>query len=141
MKGHCKWKYKIYRLCIQNPASRLLQIGHILEKWQSRHNSPTWRHCQFFLDVVLFLLSILNTGLSFMSISLLLLKFCQFTFIRNWPEIRKSETPPSKFCPISGDWGELEIPNLARVFLIKCYQMMQNSSVTACTVSKLLREN
>ena len=141
MKGLCKWKYKIYRLCIQNPASRLLQIGHILEKWQSRHNSPTWRHCRFFLDVVLFLLSILNTGPSFMSISSLLLKFCQFTFIRNWPEIRKSEIPPSKFCPISGDWGELEIPNLARVFLIKCYLMMQNGSVTACTVSKLLREN
>ena len=34
------------------------------------------------------------------------------------PEI---ENTPSEFCPISGDWGKLRIPNLARVFLIKCY--------------------
>ena len=27
----------------------------------------------------------------------------------NWPEIRKSETPPFEFCPISGYWGELGI--------------------------------
>ena len=37
-----------YRLCVWNPASRLLQIGCKLEKWQWRHNFPTWRHCQFF---------------------------------------------------------------------------------------------
>ena len=27
------------------------------------------------------------------------------SFIRDWPEIWKSEIPPSGFCPISGDWG------------------------------------
>ena len=42
---------------------------------------------------------------------------------------------------ISGEWGELGIPNLAQMFLIKCYWMMQNASVTAFTVSELLREN
>ena len=26
---------------------------------------------------------------------------------------------PSEFCPISGDWGELGMPNLARMSLIK----------------------
>ena len=40
--------------------------------------------------------------------------------IRDWPEIRKSEIPSSEFCPISGDWCELWIPNLVRMSLIKC---------------------
>ena len=55
-----------------------------------------------FFDVVLFLLSGLVTGPSFMSISSLVLELWQFSFIRDWPEIRKSEIPPSEFCPISG---------------------------------------
>ena len=45
-------------------------------------------------------------------------------------EIRKSEIPPSVFCPISGDWDELGIP-----------KMQQNARVTAFTVSELLKEN
>ena len=94
-----------------------------------------------FFDVVLFLLSILVTGRSFMSISSLILELWQFSFIRDWPEIRKSEIPPSEFCPISGDWGELGIPNLARMSLIKCYWMLQNSRVTAFSVFELLGEN
>ena len=68
-----------------------------------------------FFDVVLFLLSSLVTDPSFMLISSLVLELWQFSFIRDWPEIRKSEIPPSEFCPISGDWGELWIPNLARM--------------------------
>ena len=90
---------------------------------------------------VLFLLSSLVTGLSFMSISSLVLELWQFSFIRDWPEIRKSEIPPSEFCPISGDWGKLWIPNLARMSPIKYYWMLQNSRVTALTVFELLREN
>ena len=42
-------------------------------------------------------------------------------FYKGLPEIWKSEIPPSKFCPISGDWGELWIPNLAWMSLIECY--------------------
>ena len=94
-----------------------------------------------FLDVFLFLLSSLVTGPSFMSISSLVLELWQFSFIRDWPEIRKSEIPLSEFCPISGDWDELWIPNLARMSLIECYWMLQNSRVTAFTVFELLREN
>ena len=95
----------------------------------------------FFFDVVLFLLSGLVTDLGFMSISSLVLELWQFSFIRNWPEIRKSEIPPSEYCPISGDWGELWIPNLARMSLLECYWMLQNSRVTAFTVFALFREN
>ena len=42
-------------------------------------------------------------------------------FIRDGSEIRKSETTPSEFRSISGDWGEQGIPDLAQKFLIKCY--------------------
>ena len=90
-----------------------------------------------FFDVVLFLLSSLVTGRSFMSISSLVLELWQFSFIRDWPEIRKLEIPPSEFCPKSGDW----VPNLARMSLIECYWMLQNSRFAAFTVLELLREN
>ena len=111
------------------------------KKWQWRHNFPTWRHHQFFFDVILFLLSSLVTDPSLMSMLSLLLELWQFPFIREWPDIRKSEIPPFEFCPISGDWGKLGIPNLWRTSLIKCYWMLQNTRVTAFTVSELLREN
>ena len=92
-------------------------------------------------EAVFFLLSSLASGPSFMSIPLLVLELWQFSFIRDCPEIWRSGIPPSEFWPISGDWGELGIPNLARLFLIKCYWMLQNARVTAFTVSELLREN
>ena len=88
-------------------------------------------------DVVLFLLSSLVTGSSFMSISWLVLELWR----TDWPEIRKSEVPPSKFCPILEDGGKLWKPNLTRMFLIECYWMLQHFSVTALTVFELLSEN
>ena len=94
-----------------------------------------------FFDVVLFLLSSLVTGTSFMSISSLFLELWQFSFIMDWPKIRKSEIPLSEFCPISGDWSKLRIPNLPRLSLIKFYWMLKNANVTAFTVSELLSKN
>ena len=73
-----------------------------------------------YFDVVLFLSLSLITGPCLMSISLLVLELWQFSFIRGWPEIWKLEIPPSEFCPISEDWSELGIPNLARMFLECC---------------------
>ena len=102
---------------------------------------PNMMSLSKFFDVVLFLLSSLVTGSSFMSISSLVLELWQFSFIRDWPEIKKSEIPPPEFCPISGDWDELWIPNLVRMSLIECYWTLQNSRVTAFTVFELLREN
>ena len=86
---------KFYGLCIQNAASGLLQIGH-------KSENLTWRHFQFFLGgggcfVSLVKLSSLVIGLSFMWITLLVLELWQFSVIRGWPEIRKSETPLSEF--------------------------------------------
>ena len=54
--------------------------------------------------------------------------------------MQKLEIPSPEFCPISGDWGKLGIPDLAQMSLIKCYWLLQNARVTAFTVSKLLRE-
>ena len=89
---------------------------------------------------VLFLLLSLVTGLNFMWKSSSVLELWQ-CFLRNWPEIRKSEIAPSEFCPIFGDWDKLRIPNLARMFLMKCYYMLQNVRVPAFTVSELLSES
>ena len=103
--------------------------------------TSTSKFLDVFLDVFLFLLSSLVAGPSFMSISLLVLELWQFSFIRDWPEILKSEIPLSEFFSKSGDWGELWIPNLAQLSLIECYWMLQNSRVIAFTVFELLREN
>ena len=73
------------------------------------------------VDAAVFLLSILVTGARFMSLLLLVLEFGDFFFIRDLPEIQKSEISQSEFCPISGDWGELGIPNLTPMSLIKGY--------------------
>ena len=90
-------------------------------------------------DVCLFFLSSLVTGQSFMSISWLVLELWQFFFIKNRLEIRKLEIPPSRFCAISGYWDELVIPKRAWMSLMKSYWMLQNTRVTAFTVSKLLK--
>ena len=47
----------------------------------------------------------------------------------------------SEFFQISGDWDKSGIPNLARMFLVKCYRTLQNVRVTSFTISELLKEN
>ena len=62
-------------------------------------------------------------------------------YVKDWPEIRKLEIPPSGFHPMSGEWGGLWIPNLAQLYLIKGYWILQNLRVTDFSVSELLKEN
>ena len=110
-------------------------------KMTMKSKFPDMTSTSNFFDIVLFLLSSLVTGPSFVSTSSLVLELWQFSFRRDWPEIWKSEIPLSEFCPISGDWGELWIPNLTWLSLIEeCNWMLQNSRVTAFTVFELLRE-
>ena len=102
---------------------------------------PTWL-CLKFFKMTMFYLSSLVTGSGLMSISLLVLELWQFSFIRAWPEIQKSEILPSEFCPLSTDsYQILMIPNLTRMYLMKSYWMLQNAKVTGFTVSELLREH
>ena len=42
---------------------------------------------------------------------------------------------------VTGHWGELWVPNLTWMFLMKCYWMLQGGRVTVFTVSNLSREN
>ena len=65
------------------------------------------------------------------------LELRELSFTRDLPVIQKSEIPLSEFCPISGDWDELGIPNLAQMSLMKSYWMLQNARVTAFTFSEL----
>ena len=64
------WKYKYYRSWVRNLASGMLQSGHKLEKWQWSHNLLIIRLVNF----AVFLLSSLVTALSFIWISLLVLR-------------------------------------------------------------------
>ena len=111
-----------------------------------------------FFTNILFLLSSLVTGLNFMSLSSLVLEFWQFSFIRDWPEIRKY--PVWVFwvlanlnfyilfstcaCIIlylylprinkdtsssSGDWGELGIPNGMPHSLCLTFFYFQNRNI------------
>ena len=95
-------------------------MDHKLEIW---HDVTIFRHEVIdFFDVVCFAFLVkfsywskfhvnIITGSGDMTIS----------FYRRFTKNGKSEIKPSEFCPVSGDWGELGIPNLARTFLIKCY--------------------
>ena len=76
-----------------------------------------------FFDVTVFLLSSLSSGASF-SMSLPVLEFLcgaskGFMKALRQSVLPKSDIHPSEFCPISGDWGELRIPNLPRMALMK----------------------
>ena len=46
---------------------------------------------------------------------------------------------PSEFCPISGDWGKLGMPNL--VWMLQGWYWMLHSRVTAFTISELSKAN
>ena len=92
-----------------------------------------------FFDVLVFLMSSLVTDPSFMPISWL--ELCHFSFMNDLPEIQKSEIPSPEFCLIFGEWGKSGIRNLALMFLINCYSMLQNARIAALTVCELLREN
>ena len=93
---------------------------------------------QIFFDVIFFLLSNLVTDLSFMSISSLVLELWQFSFIRDWPEIRKSEIPPLSFSQYL-ETGRVRGTKFDTNFSNECYWILQNARVTAFTVSELIR--
>ena len=83
----------------------------------------------------------LVTGPTLIPISLLVLELWQFSFLRDWPEIRISEIRSSEFYPISGDCGELGKLNLACMNAELHYWILKSVRVTAYTVFELLRKN
>ena len=65
-----------------------------MEKWAWHYNLLTRSHRQFFFDVLLFLLSSLVTGSSFMSISLLVSELRQLLFTRDLTRNPEIENTP-----------------------------------------------
>ena len=119
IKRYYKSNCKFYRLCIRNPASGLLQISCKLEKMRMTSHFADLTSSSNFYDVVLFLL------ISYWSkFYVNIITGSGVKTILFWPWIWKSEIPLSEFCPISEDWDELGIPNLARMFLMKCYWIL-----------------
>ena len=110
------------------------------EKWQWRHNLLTWRHCQFFwrcFDSLVKFSCCFKLHVNIIAGSRVMTIFLYKGLNRN-PEIGNT---PVWVLPIIWKPGELGIPNLARMFLIKCSYMMQDAKVTAFTVIAILREN
>ena len=126
-------------------ASRIClpDCSKLTVNWKNGNDVTIFEHGVIikFFDVALFLFSSLVTGLSFHVSIITGSGVMTFSFIRDWPEIRKSEIPPSEFFPKPRDWGKLGTPKLAETPQIKCYWMLPDASTTACTVSELLREN
>ena len=88
---------------------RLLYCSKLAINWKNDNNVRTFpKFITFFWPCSV---SFVKFSYWSKSGSWLVLEFWQFLFIRDWPEIRKSEIPQSEFCPISGNWGNLEIPN------------------------------
>ena len=76
--------------------------------WKNDNDVTFFKHdviVNFFWRCFVFLVKLV-TGPCFMSMSSLVLELRHIPFIKDWPEIRKSEIPPSEFCPIPGHWGE-----------------------------------
>ena len=121
------------------PKSGFRFCSKLSINWKNHNDVTTcWNDViATFFDVVLFLLVSLVTYPSFMTISLLVLELWRLSFMRYFPEIRKSEIFPDRFCPISGDWDELGIPNLQQLSLMKCYWMLQKTRVKQMLDNKL----
>ena len=100
------------------------KIGKMTMTSEFADMTPSWYFWRCFV-----FLFILVTGPSFKWTTSLFLELLQFAFIRDWPEIWKSEILPSSFSPSSRDWGKLRLPILTRLSLMKCYWMQQNSRV------------
>ena len=93
-----------------------------------------------FADVVIFLLSSLVTGPSFMSISSLVLELWQFPFRKL---TRNPENGNTSVWVWPNIWrlGRVRNTKFGTNISIKSYWMLQNAKVTTFSVSELLREN
>ena len=92
---------------------RLPDCSKLAVNWKSHNDVIIFLHDVIinFFDAVLFLLSSLVTGPSFMSISLQVLELWQFPFIRDWPEICKSEMHLSLVWVLVNIWRLAQVRN------------------------------
>ena len=99
----------------------------LLGKYQWRYNSLNWHHRQSF-DVIVFFLSGLDIGPSFMLIPSLVVELWQFLFIRDLSRNLETENPPT--------WA---FPNTCRLRRIRDTKFCTNvSSKNLFNVEKFL---
>ena len=135
IKGYYYIKYRFYRLCVLNPASRLLVIGCKLGKWPWRFNFPIWRQSQIFWRCFVSLAKFrywskfhvnVITGSGVMTISF----YKELT--------RNPEIGNTLFWVRINIWilGRARNTKFDKNISTKCYWMLPNSRVTAFTISE-----
>ena len=124
----------------------LLDCSKLVINWKNSNDVTIFRHdvSSRFFDAVLFLLSSWVTGPSFMSISSLVLELGQFSFISDWPEMRKLKIPLSNKMLLN-DWMLLHLSESpARVTVssiisrspISCLSLNSNYIVSSKSFAK-----
>ena len=125
---------------MQNPASGLLQIGNKSGKWEWHHQLLIWHYRQLFWRCHVSLSKFSNW--SKFNVNIISGSRVMTIVVYKWlTRNLKFRNTPSDFCPTSGDWSNLGIPNLACMSQMKRYWMLKNAKVTAFTFFELLREN
>ena len=127
--------YKSWTMCLDSTFCIALN-NHKSKKCWWHHSLLTQNHCQFFGWSCVSLIKfscwskfLVNIIIGFGVMTIFLYKgFDQKS--GNW------KYPPSEVCTITGDCGKLEIPNLAWIFLMKIYLMLQNVRFTVFIVYK-----
>ena len=134
-------EFNNYEPCNQNPAFRLLPVGHKIKNYNKAINC--WHDVTvYFLKLSYFTCQVyLVLQVSFQHLYWFW-SHDNFVYKRFDQKCAKWKyTPPSEFCPISRQCSELSIPDSAWISLTKSYLMLQNAIYTAVTVYELLREN
>ena len=116
IEGSIKWKYRFYSLWPEF-SFWIAPNWPKIEKIAMTSESSGMTSSSTFLTLFCFF----SYWFKFHINTPLVLELWQFTFTRDWPKIWKSEITMSEFCPISGVWGKLGIPNLTGTFQVKCY--------------------
>ena len=111
------------------------------KNWKKRQwcqNFLTWPHHQFFLSWPSFF--VIFSYWSRFHVNIMTGSGVMTIFVCKGLT-RNPKTGNTPIWVLPNTWGELEIPNLARMFVIKCYWMLQITSVATFIVSEVLREN
>ena len=100
---------------------RLSDCSRLAINWKNNNNVTIFRHDIIVNIFKVFFVSLVNFSYwSKFFINIITVSgFMTIFFYKGLTITQKSEIPLSEFCPISGDWDKLEIPNLIRMFLVK----------------------
>ena len=94
--------------------------------------TPIWRHRQTFLILSCFVVKFSYWPKFYVNIitSSRVMGVMAIFLYKGLSRDLEIEITTLEFCPKSGDWGKLGIPNLSRMSLKKCYWMLQNATIS-----------